>query len=136
MGISHIIVTRIATSDSAIMQGIFKRHTFESFGAPNELYTSQPSGACSTLFICGALMFVTILRRLWHLFIGVGVDTEMDPLILSYNLFRGGNYSLVRKITEKVKLSLCLTNQALRHEDVWRSGCIDPHFLDLGTSWR
>jgi hypothetical protein len=33
-------------------------------------------------------------------------------------------------------LSLCLTNYALRHEDVWGSGCIDPHFLDLGTSWR
>jgi hypothetical protein len=36
----------------------------------------------------------------------------------------------------KVKLSPCLTNEALRHEDVWGSGCIDPHFLDLGTSWR
>jgi hypothetical protein len=23
-----------------------------------------------------------------------------------------------------------------RHECVWWSGCIDPHFLDLGTSWR
>jgi hypothetical protein len=32
--------------------------------------------------------------------------------------------------------SLCLTNQALRHEGVWGSGCIDPHFLDLGTNWR
>jgi hypothetical protein len=21
-------------------------------------------------------------------------------------------------------------------QDVWGSGCIDPHFLDLGTSWR
>jgi hypothetical protein len=21
-------------------------------------------------------------------------------------------------------------------EGVWGSGCIDPHFLDLGTSWR
>jgi hypothetical protein len=31
---------------------------------------------------------------------------------------------------------LCLTNQALCHEGVWGSGCIDPHFLDLGTSWR
>jgi hypothetical protein len=37
---------------------------------------------------------------------------------------------------KKVKLSLCLTNQALRHDGVWGSGCIDPHFLDLGTSWR
>jgi hypothetical protein len=36
----------------------------------------------------------------------------------------------------KVKLSLCLTNSALRHEGVWGSGCIDLHFLDLGTSWR
>jgi hypothetical protein len=36
----------------------------------------------------------------------------------------------------KVNLSLCLTNKALRHEGVWRSGCIDPHFLDLGTNWR
>jgi hypothetical protein len=34
------------------------------------------------------------------------------------------------------KTSLCLTNQALRHEGVRRSGCIDPQFLDLGTSWR
>jgi hypothetical protein len=25
---------------------------------------------------------------------------------------------------------------ALRHDDVWGSGCIDPRILDLGTSWR
>jgi hypothetical protein len=36
----------------------------------------------------------------------------------------------------KVKLSHFLINEALRHEDVWGSGCIDPRFLDLGTSWR
>jgi hypothetical protein len=36
----------------------------------------------------------------------------------------------------KVKMSLCLTNWALRHEGVWRNGCIDPHFLDLGSSWK
>jgi hypothetical protein len=24
----------------------------------------------------------------------------------------------------------------ITHEGVWGSGCIDPHFLDLGTSWR
>jgi hypothetical protein len=34
-----------------------------------------------------------------------------------------------------VKLSLCLSN-SLRHEGVWGSGYLDPHFLDLGTSWR
>jgi hypothetical protein len=36
----------------------------------------------------------------------------------------------------KVKLSLCLIISALRYECLWRSGCIDPHFLDLGTSFR
>jgi hypothetical protein len=35
-----------------------------------------------------------------------------------------------------VKLSLCLTKQALCHEGVWVSGCINPYFLDLGISWR
>jgi hypothetical protein len=34
------------------------------------------------------------------------------------------------------KISLCLINEALRHEDVWGSECIDPRILDLGTSWR
>jgi hypothetical protein len=32
----------------------------------------------------------------------------------------------------KVKLSLCLTNYALHHEDVWGSGCIDHP--DIGFS--
>jgi hypothetical protein len=36
----------------------------------------------------------------------------------------------------KVELSLCLTIKALRHEGVWKSGCIDQRLLDLGTSWR
>jgi hypothetical protein len=39
-------------------------------------------------------------------------------------------------VKKNVKLSLCLIKYALRHEDVWGSGCIDPHFLGLGTSWR
>jgi hypothetical protein len=36
----------------------------------------------------------------------------------------------------KVKLSLCLTNYTLHHEDVWESGCIDASLLDLGSGWR
>jgi hypothetical protein len=27
------------------------------------------------------------------------------------------------------------SKKALGHEGVWGSGYIDPHFLDLGTSW-
>jgi hypothetical protein len=37
--------------------------------------------------------------------------------------------------SKAVSLFLCLTNQSLRHEDVWGSECIDPRILDLGTSW-
>jgi hypothetical protein len=36
----------------------------------------------------------------------------------------------------KGKVVLYLTNQALHHEGVWRSGCIDPRFLHLRTSRR
>jgi hypothetical protein len=50
------------------------------------------------------------------------------------NLIR--NLEPWRKFGSKVKLSLCLTNQAIRHEGVWGSGCMDPRILDLGISWR
>jgi hypothetical protein len=33
----------------------------------------------------------------------------------------------------KIK-SMCLTNWALRHEDVKESEGVDPRFIDLGTS--
>jgi hypothetical protein len=42
---------------------------------------------------------------------------------------------MVIEITWKVK-SLYLTNLVLRHKSVWKSGCINPHNLNLGTSWR
>jgi hypothetical protein len=45
-------------------------------------------------------------------------------------------YIEVSLCLEQVKLSLCLTNRALRHESVWRSGCIPPCCFHLGTSWR
>jgi hypothetical protein len=37
---------------------------------------------------------------------------------------------------KRVKLSLCQTKLALRHELVYGNGCIDPCFLDRSTSWR
>jgi hypothetical protein len=42
------------------------------------------------------------------------------------------------KRCEKANLSLCLTNYALRHEDVWGSGCIEPGFFTpaiVGGEW-
>jgi hypothetical protein len=50
--------------------------------------------------------------------------------------FGKSSYTFLRNVGKKVKLSLCFTNEALCHEGVWGSGCIDPHFLDLGTIWR
>jgi hypothetical protein len=37
---------------------------------------------------------------------------------------------------KQIKLFLCLTNWAPRHEGVWGNGCLDSRALDLGTSWR
>jgi hypothetical protein len=33
-----------------------------------------------------------------------------------------------------IRLSSCIANHAIRHEDVWRSGCTDPSFLDLSAN--
>jgi hypothetical protein len=46
------------------------------------------------------------------------------------------NSKINRDIKVKVKLSVCLSSEALCHEDVWASECIDPRILDLGSSWR
>jgi hypothetical protein len=43
--------------------------------------------------------------------------------------------SIICKVSQ-IKLSLCLTNEALLHEDALGSGCIDPSIFYLGTSWR
>jgi hypothetical protein len=39
-------------------------------------------------------------------------------------------------VRNKAKLSVCLTDWALCHENVWGSGRINPRILDLGTRWR
>jgi hypothetical protein len=60
----------------------------------------------------------------------------LSPIFIS-TCFKHCNFlSSIPQNAEMVKLSLCLTNQALRHGDVWGCGCIDPRFLGLGTSWR
>jgi hypothetical protein len=38
-------------------------------------------------------------------------------------------------LVKKAKLSMCLTNETLHHEDVWGSGGIVQCFLDLSTSF-
>jgi hypothetical protein len=57
----------------------------------------------------------------------------LNTFRLINDFISGLPYNTNRKITQ---LSLCLTNQALRHEGVRGSGYIDPYFLDLGTSQR
>jgi hypothetical protein len=60
---------------------------------------------------------------------GRGLVTRWSPV-------QGVLRTAYKKGKCRVKLSLCLTNLALRHGGIWRSGCIDPFFLDLDTSWR
>jgi hypothetical protein len=49
-----------------------------------------------------------------------------DPFLLDTRMSESHNRSGQGK---KIKLSLCLLNQALGHEDVWENGGIDPPFL-------
>jgi hypothetical protein len=61
-------------------------------------------------------------------------------LFLLLRFFLLGTLVLLRvrfSSTIFTRLSSCsLTNYPVCHDDVWKSGCIDPHLLDLGTSWR
>jgi hypothetical protein len=63
----------------------------------------------------------------------VGKCLEMTHTSIMNAVVKTMNFTLESFL--KVKLFLCLTYQALSHEDVWGSGCIDSHFIDLGTSW-
>jgi hypothetical protein len=67
-------------------------------------------------------------------------ETCLESYTFFHEVFGASFYSLLLLSllllllkVKQVKLSLCLTNLALRHEGVWGSQCIDPHFLDLGT---
>jgi hypothetical protein len=58
-----------------------------------------------------------------------------------HNYFHCSIYPVIHNIFQeqelykKVMLSQYLTNQALCHEDVWGSGCIDPLFLISALDW-
>jgi hypothetical protein len=68
------------------------------------------------------------------------VTVRVTPLMLKRNWQEmkhrlGRSACAHTEIINIINLSLSSANQTLRHENVWESGCIDPHFLDLGTSW-
>jgi hypothetical protein len=68
--------------------------------------------------------------NLWLCFVETSNTGSFDIGMVAHTIgIRDGNGG-------KVKLSPYLTNQALRHEGVWGSGCIDSNFFDLNTSWR
>jgi hypothetical protein len=68
-----------------------------------------------------------------HVTASKGSETERSERWKVYGIKHLKQYKLKDK---KVKMSLCLTNEALRHEGVWGSGRIDTHFLDPGNGWR
>jgi hypothetical protein len=78
------------------------------------------------------------ITKLDYIAVHPAISPKALPLIagrftpFQYFLLAGTTFDALKK----VKLSLCLTNKALRLEGVCGSGCIDPRFLDLGTSYR
>jgi hypothetical protein len=67
---------------------------------------------------------------------GLGTDPSLPFSAEVQNARNDTTILPIRLHSKKVKMSLYLTISALRHEGVWGSGCIDPHFLDFGTNWR
>jgi hypothetical protein len=72
----------------------------------------------------------------WVIVLRLCLDGHMIESSSSRKLLLFTIADMLHKPSLKVKLSLYLTNEALRHEGVWGNGCIDPYSLDLGTSWR
>jgi hypothetical protein len=59
--------------------------------------------------------------------------------LLDQYCFQSGVGILLRwRIDDVLKLYNALFVQLRDHviANIWRSGCIDPHFLDFGTTWR
>jgi hypothetical protein len=46
------------------------------------------------------------------------------------------NFSSLRPTAMRRRVAGLCSSVTLRYEGVWASGCINPHFLDLGSSWR
>jgi hypothetical protein len=77
--------------------------------------------------------FINTGQLIWiRLAFNIGLDIFLMSSLwkVSSNKYQHG------KDYGEVKLSLCLISLALRHKDVWGSGCMDPCILDLGSSRR
>jgi hypothetical protein len=89
--------------------------------------TPGDQSASSVFVLEESPYYLTCVKQFWHdNMLGWEKGAEESMWAQEEGCYKGW----------KAKLSMCLTNYALRHEGVWGSGCIDPHFLDLGTSWR
>jgi hypothetical protein len=72
--------------------------------------------------------------ELWRWIKANDFNTESNSKSFFSNIF-ANFYFLSHVCNKMVKLYQCLNNWTLRHEGIGGSGCIDPHFLDLSTSW-
>jgi hypothetical protein len=88
--------------------------------------------------LSGLMVFVRIYkfrRNIFFLRYFKFLEGE-DWVIAAYMVYALLKFLLCCSVDTIKYLSLCLTGWSLRHEDVWESRCIDPHFLDFGVSWR
>jgi hypothetical protein len=95
-------------------------------------WSEQVIRSCYFLLITRLLStYVSSKAVLWN-------GQLQKKLLFIHKFWRMHSFDFWRLLSGMVKvdLSLGLTNEALRHEGVGGSGCIDIHFLDLGTSWR
>jgi hypothetical protein len=107
--------------------------------APPSLFEEGSRPSCRNIVICseGQTMykihepsntkFCILLSESFRIYIFTKVQTDYFLNIVLTDF---------RYKVRKKKRSLCLTNEALRHEGLWGSGCIHPRFLDLSTSRR
>jgi hypothetical protein len=93
----------------------------------------SPSSCTAAIYNAGRLSFTRMLKYIMFLHYTVCVWQQEESRERGCcTLF----YLLYKCMDKMVKLFLCSTIYALRHEGIWVSGCREPQFLDLGTSWR
>jgi hypothetical protein len=92
------------------------------------------------IFYCFVFNLALYLLYLYRWLILALRNVHLSKFLPAFLPSNGNRFSSIRSTRwwwkGKVKLFLCLTNQALCREGVWESGCIDRRYLDLGASWR
>jgi hypothetical protein len=118
-----------------IWHGSYNRHKLACFLCCNKIWASFFKSWLMLLqFTTTQTLFYWNVHMLSKSLPSLLISTAASTFSKTVNLFEMDENPL--DMEAKVKLFLCLTKQALQHGDVWGSGCMDPHFVVHGNSWR